>query len=326
MVGNALKALGVVGLLCGLNPAVGYAICGCGAAVYSPAKYALCTYFSRNEQELLRANSRIEGYTILAILSGSAIGGVLTSFSITAAVLACLVFYLISLGMTALIPPTAKSPQLRYGKDAALFLKDTAALFKNAKTRFTLVGTGSFWMASAVVRLIVVAWVPAHLGIASMDRISLIVALTAVGIVIGAFLTPRIIPAAKYANATRFGIVMATVLLLLPLVYNLPMAVILLLLVGAAGGIYLIPLNSALQENKIVGPGKTIAIQNFVENALMLGGVSAYTKLTETGVGTDSAMIGIAFVLLAFIGYLMIEKRKSALHRSSGAKAANSIS
>ncbi|KIL38052.1 hypothetical protein SD70_28865 [Gordoniibacillus kamchatkensis] len=312
MTGNALKAAGVIGLLCGLNPAVSYSLAGIGAAVYSPAKYSILVYLTEGGEELLRANSRIEGYTIMAILAGSVGGGVMAAWSVTAAVAACLCFYAVSLLMTAFIPHTPGNRNIRYGKDAALFFKDTVALFKDAKSRFALAGTGSFWMASAVVRLAVVAWVPLHLGIQSVDLISLIVALTAIGIMIGAFLTPKIVPAGKYYNSYRFGLLMVAVLLLLPLVFHMAVTVVLILAVGACGGIYLIPLNSALQQNRIVGPGKTIAIQNLVENLLMLGGVSVYTKLSESGVATDTSIIGTAVVLLLFVGYLAVQKRKLA--------------
>lgn len=310
MAGNALKAAGVIGLLCGLNPAVSYAMAGVGAAVYSPAKYSILVFLTKGEEELLRANSRIEGYTIMAILAGSVGGGVISAYSVNAAVVACLLFYVVSLLMTLLIPKTPCDRNIRYGKDAMLFFKDAASLFKNAKTRFTLVGTGSFWMASSVVRLAVVAWVPLHLGIQSVDIISLIVALTAVGIIIGAFLTPRLIPAREYYKSYRFGILMVAVMLMLPLVFNLPMTIILLLVVGAFGGIYLIPLNSALQDNRIVGPGKTIAIQNLVENVLMLGGVSVYTKMSESGIGPDTSILSTAALLLLFVLYLGVQKRK----------------
>ncbi|CAG7654960.1 lysophospholipid transporter LplT [Paenibacillus allorhizosphaerae] len=310
MAGNLLKAAGVIGLLCGLHPAASYAMAGVGAAVYSPAKYSILKFLTRDEQELLKANSRIEAYTILAILAGSVGGGVLSTLSVTGAVVTCLVLYLSSFAMTWFIPKTQGNPDLKYGNDALLFFKDTAALFRNAKTRFTLVGTGSFWMASSVVRLAVIAWVPVHLGIESMDMISLIVALTAVGIVIGSFLTPKIVPAKKYFTSYRFGLLMVVIMILLPLVYSLPLTIILLLIIGACGGIYLIPLNSALQENKIVGPGKTIAIQNLVENVLMLAGVSAYTKISEAGVNNDTSIVVTAIILLLFVGYLILEKKK----------------
>ncbi|RYD05948.1 hypothetical protein N752_06800 [Desulforamulus aquiferis] len=69
------------------------------------------------------------------------------------------------------------------------------------------------------------------------------------------------------------------------LVNTLPLTLALLLLAGCLGGIFLVPMNTCLQQigNQTIGTGKTIAIQNFVENTFMFLGVGLYTVATRQG-------------------------------------------
>jgi MFS family permease len=64
---------GQVSLVC-----VAYALVGIGAAAYSPAKYGIVTEMLPPLQ-LVKGNSWIEGLTILSIIMGTVVGGVLVS-------------------------------------------------------------------------------------------------------------------------------------------------------------------------------------------------------------------------------------------------------
>ncbi|MFD0696084.1 lysophospholipid transporter LplT [Paenibacillus sp. GCM10027628] len=312
LTGNAIKAIGIVALFFNLDPAVSYGIVGIGAAVYSPAKYGILPSLTHSETDLLRANARIEGYTILAILTGSVCGGFLAKFSLTGSIAACLSLYLISLAMTFMIPRIAGNPDIQYAREAKAFASDVLILMKDRSTRFSLVGTGSFWMASSVVRLAIIAWVPMHLGIRSVDQISMLVAVTGIGIMIGALMTPKLVPARKYYNSYVFGIIMIVSILLFTVISNLYLTIGLLLLVGFSGGVFIVPMNSVLQDKGqgMVGAGKTIAVQNFIENTLMLIGVGTYTQISKAGISTDLSITGIAAILAAFVAYLMFQRNQ----------------
>ncbi|UJF31924.1 lysophospholipid transporter LplT [Paenibacillus hexagrammi] len=312
LIGNAIKSLGIIALFAHLDPAVCYGIVGIGAAIYSPAKYGILPTLTHSDTELLSANAKIEGYTILAILTGSVCGGLLAKYSLPISIAACLALYLLSLAMTTLIPRVAGNPDIHYGKEAKLFWKDLAVLMKDRTTRFSLVGTGSFWMASSVVRLAIIAWVPMHLGIHSVDQISMLVAVTGIGIMIGALTTPKLIPARKYYNSYVFGMIMIVAILLFTVISNLYLTIALLLLVGFSGGVFIVPMNTVLQDKgqNMVGAGKTIAVQNLVENALMLLGVGAYTQISQAGISTDISIVGIAAILAGFIAYLVVQRKR----------------
>ncbi|TBL78717.1 lysophospholipid transporter LplT [Paenibacillus thalictri] len=314
LAGNAIKGLGIVCLFAGIDPAVSYAVVGMGAAVYSPAKYGILPQLAPDEHALLKANAKIEGYTIMAILAGSVCGGVLADKSIPWALTACLALYCVSLGLSLLIPKIPGNANIHYGKDALAFFKDLACLFKDPKTRFSLVGTGSFWMSSAALRLAIIAWIPLHLGIESLDRISMLVAVTGVGIMIGALVTPLLMPVRKFYNVYWYGLLMFVVILLFPLITNLYATIALLLIVGFAGGVFIVPMNAVLQDegHRMVGAGKTIAVQNFVENALMLIGVTLYTQVSGMKISVDTSILGIAVILALFVLYLALQSKRAA--------------
>lgn len=312
LVGNAIKSIGIIAMFLHVDPAVSYGIVGIGAAVYSPAKYGILPALTHSDDELLRANARMEGYTIMAILLGSVCGGILAKMSLSGSMIACLALYLLSLQLTLQMPKMQGDPSIRYGKAARAFLSDMSALLKDRATRFSLVGTGSFWMTSSVVRLAIIAWVPAHLGIESIDQISMLVAVTGVGIMLGALMTPKLVPARRYYNSFLFGILMIICILLFPLITNLYITIGLLLLVGFSGGVFIVPMNAVLQDRGqgMVGSGKTIAIQNFVENAMMLAGVGLYTQISKDGLSPDLSITGIACILAGFVVYLIVQRER----------------
>ena len=75
---NAVKVVGCLLMLFGSHPLLSYAIVGIGAAAYSPAKYGILTELLPAEK-LVIANGWIEGLTVVSIILGVVLGGVLVS-------------------------------------------------------------------------------------------------------------------------------------------------------------------------------------------------------------------------------------------------------
>lgn len=312
MVGNVIKMLGILLLLAKCDPALSYGVVGVGAVIYSPAKYGILPFLARGEDALLRANSNLESYTIVAILTGSVAGGYLSDISIPLSLLACILLYGISIGVNTLIPKDPGNRGIQYSNAIKEFALDTATLFHHKQSHYSLIGTGSFWMASAVLRMIIFAWVPLTLGIHSRMDISVIIAVTGIGIAIGAFITPYLITVRGYHRTAWYGLGMGTCIIAFLFIKTLPIAVIFLLLVGCMGGIFIVPMNACLQSvgHQTVGAGKTIAIQNFIENSFMFLGVGAYTLALKLGVSIHSSLAATGIVLLAFVAYLMLLTHK----------------
>ena len=308
IIGNVVKTSGVLLLLIGLDPALSYAAVGLGAVIYSPAKYGILPFLTRNEDELLRANANLESYTILAILAGSVAGGFLSDLSIPLALGACVCLYALSVGINTLITKDPGNRSIGYNRAIREFFADTAVLLRDRKSHYSLVGTGSFWMASAVLRMIIFAWVPLTLGITSGTAISMIIAVTGVGIAIGALVTPYLISMKNYQRTVWFGFAMGLAILAFLQITSLPAALTGLLAVGVLGGIYIVPMNACLQQvgHHTIGAGKTIAVQNFIENIFMFLGVGLYTLATKAGVATHVCLGATAILFIFLVSYMLL--------------------
>ena len=312
MIGNAVKAGGVLLLLLKTDPAFSYALVGLGAAVYSPAKYGILPFLTRGEDQLLRANSSLESFTILAILLGSVAGGFLADQSIRLSLLLCVLLYVLSIAVNLLIPQNEGDSEINYRNAINTFAGDLACLFKKSESHYSLIGTGSFWLASAVLRMIIFAWLPLTLGISSVSEISMIIAVTGVGIAVGAVLTPKLISLADYRRTLWYGGGMGLTILGFLGVSELYPTLALLFAVGMLGGIYIVPMNAVLQQtgHASIGAGKTIAVQNFTENTFMFAGVFAYTLASKAEVAVNASLAVTGAVFLLLVAYLFFYSRR----------------
>src|SRR3990172_4385990 len=85
-ISNIIKLVGCLTMLIGVHPLIAYCLVGLGAAAYSPAKYGILTEYLPPDQ-LVKANSWMEGLTVAAIVLGAVVGGILTSPGTTAPIL-----------------------------------------------------------------------------------------------------------------------------------------------------------------------------------------------------------------------------------------------
>ncbi|MBP2661944.1 MAG: major facilitator superfamily 1 [Firmicutes bacterium] len=276
MVGNVIKTLGILLLLAKCDPALSYGLVGIGAVIYSPAKYGILPFLARGEDALLRANSSLESYTIVAILTGSVAGGYLSDISIVLSLIACIVLYIISIGVNTLIPKDPGNRGIQYRNAITEFAGDAVTLFRD--------------------------------GISSRMDISMIIAVTGIGIAIGAVITPYLITVKEYQRTAWYGLGMGICILAFLWITTLPVAIIFLLLIGCMGGIFIVPMNACLQHvgHQTIGAGKTIAIQNFVENSFMFLGVGSYTLAFKLGISIYTSLAAAGIVLLAFVAYLIV--------------------
>ncbi|WP_245855967.1 lysophospholipid transporter LplT [Paenibacillus rigui] len=315
ILGNLIKLLGIAALLLiDASSIVMLMLCyftvGIGAVVYSPAKYGILPELTATNQELFQANSRIEAFTILAILTGIGGGGAIVSIAPTVpSVLLCAALYALSLGMTFFIPRMPGNPSIRFTREAGQFFKSIGLLLHNPTTKFSLIGTGAFWMSSAVLRTAVLAWIPIALGFSPNDiSVSLILATTSIGIVIGAFLAPKLIQLSQFHKSILYGFLMLALIFIFPWVHSTPIAIVLLLAVGCMGGIFIVPMNTVLQEEglSLVGSGKTIAVQNFVENIMMLVGSGLYYFAVDQGLSISMAIVIQGLIMLLILSFLRL--------------------
>jgi LPLT family lysophospholipid transporter-like MFS transporter len=312
LVGNLLKSIGIGLLFFGINPIICYIILGIGAVIYSPGKYGILTELTHTEGELLRANAMVEGSAIIAIVFGTVAGGILAGISDIAGFLTCFIFYLTSLVFTFKIPKKPGNANIRYMKASFEFFKDLRRLISYRRARFSLIGTAAFWMTTAVLRIALIKWLIEYLGIENTTKQSIIFGTVGLGVVLAAAFTAKLVPVGKLHNAYLFGYLMVAAIWMAALLPQIVFTIVMLLALGFFGGLFLIPLNTILQEvgKDVVGSGKTIAIQNFVENALTVSGLVIYLTLASHHVDIKLSIIVLGLILLLFVAYLATQVGK----------------
>jgi LPLT family lysophospholipid transporter-like MFS transporter len=301
---NIVKALGAGLLFLNIEPFIAYAIIGLGAATYSPAKYGILPEMV-DEDVLVKANGWIEGSTILAILSGTVVGAALSEYSITIALFTVIALYVIS----ALIALTIRHHVIIGAKtESALgnFRTQIIGLLATPRARFSTLGVSLFWAAATVLRVLLVAWAPAVLFIYSTTDIAMLTMAVAIGIACGSLLVPRLIPLAYLRRARLAAYAMGIIIVLLATMENIWVARFALFLAGTCGGLFVVPINAALQEigHKSIGSGGAVAIQNFFENLTMLIATGAYTLVA--GIGVDPVVTMIWLGVLVIIATVIV--------------------
>lgn len=301
--GNIIKAIGAGLMLLHIEPLLSYAVVGIGAAIYGPAKYGVLPELVGPER-LVTANGWIEGSTILAILLGMYFGAMIAEFSVTTALALVLALYVVSALCARLMSqhaplPRESIPALRN------FGSAMRRLLSTPRARFATLGVSMFWGVSAVLRVLLVAWIPAVLLIHESSKIAEMTMFLAVGIAIGAMLAPRFVPLAYLRRARWAAYAMGSLVLVLSAVDTVWVARVVLLCAGVAGGLLVVPINAALQEigYHSVGAGGAVAIQHFFENVAMLVTSGLYAVAAATGAEPVPALIvlGITVVVATIL-------------------------
>jgi len=298
MIGNGLKAAGALLLLAGTEPLLAYGLVGIGAAVYGPAKYGILPEIVSHER-LVRANGWIEGSTIVAIIAGTVVGARVADHSISLALLLIVLCYGLSLLATLLIPRT--TPRHAGGPAGVRhFVTMMRSLFAVSRARFVMLGTSLFWAAAAVLRLLLVAWAPVVLLTRSTADIADLTLALAAGIVVGSLLVPKLIPIERLRRARLAAYAMGCCILVLAWVDSVWPARFVLVAIGVCGGLFMVPVNAALQEigHRTIGSGGAVALQNFFENVAMLLTVGSYTLATAQGAQPASSIMVVGLLVL----------------------------
>ena len=301
LIANLLKLLGASAMVLGLNPLLAYGLVGIGAAAYSPAKYGILSELVSAEK-LVKANGLIEGSTIVAILLGAVLGGKLADSSVSIALFAICACYLLAAIANTFIPRLAVArpdTKLSPPKMVKEFLQALKVLSTNKDARFSLIGSSVFWGTGSTLRLLLVAWVPVALGINDLSMPANLSGAVAIGIAIGAALAANFIRLEHVNRVLPAGLLIGVLIMLFAHSTQLYIAIGLLILIGATGGFYVVPLNALLQErgHETVGAGNAVAVQNFFENFCMMTLIGLYIALEKSHV----PIIYITFIFGSFI-------------------------
>jgi MFS transporter, LPLT family, lysophospholipid transporter len=298
LLGNVLKAVGAGLMFAGVEPVAAYALVGTGAAVYGPAKYGILPELVGPER-LVRANGWIEGSTIAAIVLGSAVGARVADRSVPLALSVVMACYVASAVATLALPRlTAAQADAEAG--LRKFVGRMHTLFVVARARFAMLGNSLFWASAAVLRVLLVAWAAKVLQTESSSDVADLTLFLALGIVAGALVVPRLIPIAHLRRARLAAYAMGVAILLFSLTNDAASARAVLVAIGICGGMFLVPINAALQDigRRTIGSGRAVALQSFFENSAMLTGVGLYTASVRLGAQPVASIVVVGVLVL----------------------------
>ncbi|GAB7125975.1 lysophospholipid transporter LplT [Silvimonas sp. JCM 19000] len=300
MICNGIKMLGCIGMLCGAPPIVAYALVGFGAAAYSPAKYGLITEYLPHEK-LVEANGWLEGATVGAIIFGTVLGGVLvgdrasdwydqfaaSDFMSPAQFAMCAIIglYLCAAWLNVYIP-RLKVHLKPLHLDPIFLIKEfwwcARRLWRDPQGQLSLGVTTLFWGAGATMRLVVLSWAIIWLNY-SMEHATRLIAVVAFGTAFGAILAGRFVALKNAFSVLPAGILMGVSVMSMLFVHSPLVAAILMFIVGALSGWFVVPLNAMLQHrgHMLMGAGHSIAVQNFNENIGILVMVGIHALLVR---------------------------------------------
>ncbi len=297
-IANLIKVFGCCLIFFGVHPLVACTVVGFGAAVYSPAKYGILTELLPPDK-LVAANGWIEGLTVMSIILGTVMGGVLLSVhggawlaslgvpyidTATKAELAVLIgVYALAAGFNLRIPDTGARYERQERNPAKLiadFADCASTLWKDKLGQISLAVTTLFWGAGATLQLIVLKWAERSLHM-PLDKATSLIGVVAIGVAVGAAMAAKMIPLKKSLTVIPLGIIMGLVVTAMTMVYSLAIAVVLLLLIGFLSGFFVVPMNALLQHrgHVLMSAGHSIAVQNFNENLSILTMLALYALM-----------------------------------------------
>jgi len=319
---NGIKVLGCLMMLFGSHPLLAYAIVGLGAAAYSPAKYGILTELLPSSL-LVKANGWIEGLTIASIILGVLLGGQLVGPHISsfllgldlplidtpidtppeAAICVLVGLYGVAAWFNTRIPdtgvemiPLKANAQHSLGYHLLALIPDfwqcNQRLWRDKLGQISLATTTLFWGASGNLRYIVLAWSAVALGYTTTQASSL-VGVIAIGTAVGAVVASMRTTLADAPRLMFLGIAMGLLMLVMNFIDNVWVAAPFFILLGGLGGFLVVPMNALLQHrgHNLMGAGRSIAVQNFNEQACILALGGLYAAASAMGLSAFNAII-----------------------------------
>jgi len=291
-----------------------YAVVGLGAAAYSPAKYGILTELLPAEK-LVMANGWIEGLTVGSIVLGNVLGGVLIGPHVSsvllaidvpfittsidtppeAAVVVIALVYAVAALLTLAIPDTGARYAHQERNPARLlvdFSRCFVTLWRDKLGQISLAVTTLFWGAGACLQFIVIKWAERQLKL-PLEEGAMLSGISAFGIAIGAILAARIVPLKKAVTVLPVGIAMGIAVICMVGLKWMPAVYLVLVLIGAFAGFFVVPMNALLQHrgHVLMSAGHSIAVQNFNENVSILVMLAIYSVMIRMDMRIQSVVV-----------------------------------
>ena len=328
---NALKVVGVAFIFTSFHPMLAFAIAGMAASAYAPAKYGLVTETVPAEQ-LVKANGWLEVTVVMAVILGTACGGLLVASKSFAWMSTLNMSFIEMLGLSletqyagpllSLILIYSIAGLLNFGipslniryvqqsmKPVALFknfIQSNRILWQDPVGKLSLAVTTLFWGIGAVVQFAVLLWAKEALNM-PLEQASLLQAVVAFGVIFGAGMAGHYVALQNAYKVLPLGLWLGLSLPALAFSTSLWIAIPLMLITGFAGGMLMVPMNALLQNRgyTLLTAGRSIAVQGFNENASVMVMLGVYSGLLALELPLQWVMVVMGTVMTLGMIYLM---------------------
>jgi hypothetical protein len=195
------------------------------------------------------------------------------------------------------------------------FWRCNTALWRDKLGQISLATTTLFWGVSGNLRYIVLAWSAAALGYSTTQASSL-VGVVAIGTAVGAVLASMRMRLDQATSVMPLGIGMGLLVILMNFIDNVWVAAPFLILLGGLGGFLVVPMNALLQHrgHNLMGAGRSIAVQNFNEQACILALGGFYSLSTGLGMSAFGAITAFGIVVAGFMWVIQRWHQSNCVH------------
>lgn len=171
-------------------------------------------------------------------------------------------------------------------------------LWRDKLGQISLATTTLIWGVSGNLRYIILAWSAAALSY-STTQASALSGVVALGTALGAVVASLRMRLDMATSVMPLGIAMGLLVILMNFISNVWVAAPFLILLGAIGGFMVVPMNALLQHrgHNLMGAGRSIAVQNFNEQACILGLGAFYSLSTGMGLSAFGAITAFGVVV-----------------------------
>ena len=278
---------------------------------------------------MVKANGWIEGLTIASIILGVLLGGQLVGQHLSvlllsidiplidtgvdtpaeSAIAALILVYMVAAWFNTRIPhtgvemrPLRTDPSRNVLANTLALLPDFWAcnnrLWRDKLGQISLSTTTLFWGAGGNLKFIVLAWAAVALGY-NTTQASALTGVVAIGTAVGAVVASMRMRLDAATKVIPLGIAMGLLLILMVFINNIWLAIPFLILLGGLGGYLVVPMNALLQHrgHNLMGAGRSIAVQNFNEQACILGLGAFYSLSLKLGLSVFGAITAFGLVV-----------------------------
>lgn len=344
---NLIKIGGCLLLLFGSHPLLAYGVVGAGAAAYSPAKYGILSEILPPEK-LVAANGWMEGLTVISIILGIVLGGVLvdpvvgealvdfayvpvvgqTTLADAAIAVVTLVYVVAALINLKIRDTGAKYPNVRFNAlgNVITFAKTCKTIFTDTFCVSSLLVTTLFWGTGAVLQFLVLRWADERLGL-PLSQASMLQAVVSVGIAFGAVLAARFVPIHRAFHVLWTGVAMGLAVAAMSFYsesfvpgavtigaesvrVSVLVACLMMIVVGTLAGLFLVPMNAVVQRRGqlLLSSGQAVAVQNLSENTMILTMLGIYALLVKLELSVLATMCAFGLFLAVAMAAILYHR------------------